>query len=116
LETEVLVNVDDMARRMVDSDLLICAGGGTVWESCCLGLPPLIVVLADNQWSGARALAAGGAAILLGGIDAVAGNLSAALAQFADPTRRRRMSDAASNVTDGQGAEKIARYLAEGCL
>lgn len=46
---EVLVNIKDMAQRMADSDLAIGAAGATSWERCCLGLPTLLVVLADNQ-------------------------------------------------------------------
>ncbi|MFH0934731.1 MAG: UDP-2,4-diacetamido-2,4,6-trideoxy-beta-L-altropyranose hydrolase, partial [Pseudomonadota bacterium] len=47
--TMVLVNISDMARLMADSDLAIGAAGCTSWERCCLGLPSLMMVLADNQ-------------------------------------------------------------------
>lgn len=48
-QTEVVVNVSDMAQRMADADLAIGAAGSTSWERCCLGLPTLMLVLADNQ-------------------------------------------------------------------
>ncbi len=38
-----------MAQLMADSDLAIGAAGATSWERCCLGLPTVMVVLADNQ-------------------------------------------------------------------
>ncbi len=48
-ETRVYVNIENMAQLMADSDLAIGAAGTTTWERCCLGLPSLILVLADNQ-------------------------------------------------------------------
>ena len=47
--TEVVVNAGDMAQRMAESDLAIGAAGSTSWERCCLGLPTIMLVLADNQ-------------------------------------------------------------------
>lgn len=40
---------NDMAARMAAADLALGAGGGMIWERCCLGLPALVAVLADNQ-------------------------------------------------------------------
>ncbi|MDM0039461.1 UDP-2,4-diacetamido-2,4,6-trideoxy-beta-L-altropyranose hydrolase [Variovorax sp. J22G21] len=108
--TEVLVDVDDMAQRMVDSDLAIGAAGGTAWERCCLGLPTLLVVLADNQVSGARALEACGAAVLLGDANSAMHSLSGILSRLLRGDELDEMADAASCVTDGRG---VARVLAE---
>jgi len=41
---------------MADSDLAIGAAGSTSWERCCLGLPTLLIVLAENQRDAARFL------------------------------------------------------------
>ena len=64
--TEVVANVSDMARRMAEADLAIGAAGSTSWERCCLGLPTLMVVLADNQKEVASYLDELGAAKLIG--------------------------------------------------
>ena len=64
-EIDVQVDVDDMAQLMSDSDLCIGAAGGTAWERCCLGLPTLMLQLADNQKKIARELSSSGCAILL---------------------------------------------------
>lgn len=105
--TEVLVNVNDMAQRMADSDLAIGAAGSTAWERCCLGLPTLMVVLAENQQLGAHALEAAHAALFIGELSAIATQLPLAVADLIDSERKSRMSLAASAVTDGRGVEKV---------
>jgi UDP-2,4-diacetamido-2,4,6-trideoxy-beta-L-altropyranose hydrolase len=49
LNVNVLQDVENMAELMVKADLAIGAGGTTSWERCCLGLPSLLVKLAENQ-------------------------------------------------------------------
>jgi UDP-2,4-diacetamido-2,4,6-trideoxy-beta-L-altropyranose hydrolase len=48
-ETEVKTAVSNMAELMANSDLAIGAAGSTSWERCCLGLPTVMLILADNQ-------------------------------------------------------------------
>ena len=110
--TEVVVNVNDMAQRMADSDLAIGAAGSTSWERCCLGLPTLVVVLAENQQSGARALDAAHAARLILSLSDVGAELPLAVQELSDADYQMRMSRAASSVTDGQGIDKIIRAMA----
>ena len=59
--------VTNMATLMAHSDLAIGAGGTTTWERCFLGLPTLIVVVADNQAKLAQAADRAGLARLVGG-------------------------------------------------
>lgn len=59
-------NVKNMAEMMLKADLAIGAGGTTTWERCFLGLPSLIIVLADNQLEIAQAVDAAGIAANLG--------------------------------------------------
>lgn len=54
--TEVRVGVENMALLMAESDMAIGAAGATVWELCCLGVPSLMAVLAENQRAAAAAL------------------------------------------------------------
>jgi UDP-2,4-diacetamido-2,4,6-trideoxy-beta-L-altropyranose hydrolase len=109
--TDVVVNITDMARRMADSDLAIGAAGGTSWERCCVGLPTLMMVLADNQQTGAQALGAAHAARLIGGVSDIATQLPLAAAELIDSDCQSRMSLAASMITDGQGVEKILKAM-----
>lgn len=108
---KVLVQVDDMARLMADCDVAIGAAGGSAWERCSVGLPCLLIVLADNQRAGARALAASGAAIMLADEDDLPAELGARIASLKSADALSRLVDAASAVTDGRGLERVIPHL-----
>jgi UDP-2,4-diacetamido-2,4,6-trideoxy-beta-L-altropyranose hydrolase len=42
-------SLPNLAALMAKADLAIGAGGATSWERCCLGLPTLVITLAENQ-------------------------------------------------------------------
>lgn len=109
--TDVLVNISDMAQCMADSDWAIGAAGSTSWERCCLGLPTIVVVLADNQWPGAKALQVAGAACLGGGVSEFATQLPLAVQALTQGHRLMRVSNAASAVADGRGVYKVLQAL-----
>ncbi|MBC3374682.1 UDP-2,4-diacetamido-2,4,6-trideoxy-beta-L-altropyranose hydrolase [Pseudomonas sp. SWRI92] len=114
--TEVVFNISDMAKRMAASDLAIGAAGSTSWERCCLGLPSLMVVLADNQSRIGDALHSSGAAILLGCHDAIdfCANIKATIESFAkNKEMQKRISSAAANVTDGTGCMAVVTRIKE---
>jgi len=111
--TEVVVNVTDMAQRMADSDLAIGAAGSTSWERCCLGLPTLIVVLADNQKEAAEHLQKAGAANRLAFNGLLHQDLHDQLQCFVDyPEQACQMAACASAITDGLGAERMVTVIA----
>jgi UDP-2,4-diacetamido-2,4,6-trideoxy-beta-L-altropyranose hydrolase len=113
--TEVFLDVGDMARRMAASDLAIGAAGSTAWERCCMGLPSMIVVLAENQWPGASALSAAGAASLIGEVADIERKLPLALTQLQRDSCLEQMSNAASAVTDGHGVTRVLQALGVPC-
>jgi len=43
------IQINNMAEIMSKADLAIIAGGSTIWEACCLGVPVCTVVTAENQ-------------------------------------------------------------------
>jgi UDP-2,4-diacetamido-2,4,6-trideoxy-beta-L-altropyranose hydrolase len=58
--------VPNMADLILNADLGIGAGGATMWERCCLGLPTITVVFAANQERTTEGVAALGAIEYLG--------------------------------------------------
>jgi len=109
--TEVLVNISDMAPRMADSDLAIGAAGSTSWERCCLGLPTLMVVLADNQRAIAEALQDAGAAKILDIASAVPMTCEVLSALVVNHRARHDMSIAAAHIVDGLGTASVVSHL-----
>lgn len=109
--TEVLVNISNMAQRMADSDLAIGAAGSTSWERCCLGLPTLLVVLADNQRFGAQALQEAQAALLIGDVSDIAMKLPLAINASASHHRLQEMSTATATTNDGRGVDKVLKTM-----
>ncbi len=109
--THIRVGVSDMAHLMADSDLAIGAAGSTSWERCCLGLPTVMVVLADNQRQLAHWLEAGGAAVTvdLQQIDQFLPTLMDQL--ISRLTHRLLMSQVAAEITDGSGVAAIIQQL-----
>ncbi|WP_444677800.1 UDP-2,4-diacetamido-2,4,6-trideoxy-beta-L-altropyranose hydrolase [Halomonas sp. E19] len=108
--TEVVVNVSDMARRIAEADLAIGAAGSTSWERCCLGLPTLMVVLADNQREIADALAAKGAALPLDSAD-LGASLLGQLAMLDAHGALTAMSLQAAVLVDGGGSDRVIMAL-----
>ena len=108
---QVLVDVQDMAQLMASCDVAIGAAGSTSWERCCLGVPTLMLVLADNQRAVAAALEAEGAAVVLGDPDTGPPRIAAALEMLRDPARLGAMIERAGAVTDGRGAETVLRFM-----
>jgi UDP-2,4-diacetamido-2,4,6-trideoxy-beta-L-altropyranose hydrolase len=103
---QVLVGVSNMAQLMSDSDLCIGAAGGTSWERCCLGLPTLLIVLAENQKSGAYALEQSGSALILRKLKDVQQILEDQ-GLITTMGYLKNMCQAAARVTDGKGAQRI---------
>lgn len=109
--TEVLAGIDDMATIMAASDVAIGAAGVSAWERCCLGLPTLLIIIADNQRAGAAALDAIGAARAVGSVADIGRALPTAIQAIADPLALAAMSRAAASVSDGLGTERVAALL-----
>lgn len=103
--TEVKVNVANMAELMASADCAIGAAGATTWERCCLGLPTIQMVIAENQKQSATALASAGAVKLLNSIEELPGLVETAMDWM------QQVSLKASDVCDGLGVERVIASL-----
>lgn len=105
-----------MAALMSRADLAIGAGGSMAWERCVLGLPTIVLTIADNQRDVAHALVSRGAAVLAGpGGEVSAPAIGAMVLELAgDPGRRAKMARAAARICDGRGAMRVAALLTGG--
>jgi UDP-2,4-diacetamido-2,4,6-trideoxy-beta-L-altropyranose hydrolase len=99
---------ENMAEMMLRADLAIGGGGMTLWERCCMGLPSLVAIQADNQDEIVRAVAELGAIINLGRVE----DLTAKDYLFAmdniSAGRLADMTEKGMGLVDGKGAQRVA--------
>jgi UDP-2,4-diacetamido-2,4,6-trideoxy-beta-L-altropyranose hydrolase len=107
------IGTDRMAALMTDADAFVGAGGSTTWERFCLGLPSLVIAVADNQVATAQHLSKLGAIDYIGrNADLTPARLRAALSRFlADHEGRARMTELGMKLVDGLGAQRVAQAM-----
>jgi UDP-2,4-diacetamido-2,4,6-trideoxy-beta-L-altropyranose hydrolase len=110
-DTTVFVDVENMAYLLSESDLAIGSAGGMALERCCLGLPSVVFVVAQNQRAGAEALKARGAALVFDSLKEVP--LLSQNRFFLDSslTSLRDVGAQASTVCDGLGVDRVLEKL-----
>lgn len=105
----LLIDVENMAALMLESDLCIGAAGSTSWERCCLAVPTLQITIAPNQTVIAENLRAQGA---IKTIESETLEKDLILSLDALSTKDLiAMSQAARQVTDGTGAQLTANEI-----
>lgn len=112
---EFHIGVSDVATLLKECDLALGAPGSSAWERCALGLPTLLLILADNQRRNGDELAAQGAAVNLGDVGALTPeSIATALRALAsDPDALAAMAEAASTLCDGAGPRRMATALSK---
>lgn len=102
-----------LAHLMARADLAVGAGGITTWERCCMGLPSLVITVADNQLAIAPYLHKKGLIHWLGHEDRITDqdlqrDLGGALAANLDGAWSR----SCLSLVDGLGTFRVAASLA----
>jgi spore coat polysaccharide biosynthesis predicted glycosyltransferase SpsG/RimJ/RimL family protein N-acetyltransferase len=109
----LVANATNMPELMAWADVAVAGAGTTSWELAFMGLPCLLMVLADNQRSVAQVLDRQGVSKSLGGgrqIDPA--HLARALgALLLDAGQRGQMSRAGRTLVDGRGAGRVVTRL-----
>lgn len=109
-QTRVLVNVENMAQLMADSDLAIGAAGSTSWERCCLGLPSISLLIAENQKLIISNLANSESLIPLDP-SFLDSDLCSIIEFRINTYRLRKLSCRSSLITDGQGVKRTVKLI-----
>lgn len=102
-----------MAEWMAWADVSIQGGGVTVWECCRMGLPSMLICMAENQRRIVESVVAAGAAESLGwrgalSVESLAVKIGAFLG---DATRRKAVAAVAGRLIDGLGAVRVRKEL-----
>lgn len=115
--TTLHIGLPSLAGLMARADMAIGGGGGAGLERLCMGLPSLVISLAENQIPANRAMQDAGYVRYLGESRYIdASQISDGVAAMvADPAALVRMSQLGQRLVMGRGSELIAARLFEGC-
>lgn len=102
-----------MSELLAAADLAVGAGGISTWERARLGVPSIVISVADNQASIAEKLAVRGGHCYLGRSEEVdVQRIATGLAMLARNVFLRRLfSTTSMALCDGQGARRVATAL-----
>jgi UDP-2,4-diacetamido-2,4,6-trideoxy-beta-L-altropyranose hydrolase len=113
--TRLIRNASNMPELMTWADIAVSAGGSTCWEIVFLGLPSVLLTLANNQQRIAEGLDKVGVSLNLGWYEEVTENQTAeALSHLVNHhQQRRQMSCNGQTLVDGMGGERVVEVLSE---
>ena len=104
---EVKVNVENMAEIMANSDIAIGAAGSSTWERCCLGLPTIQIVIAENQNTIYNSLVRSNAIKILQELKDLP-NMFSDVSDWME-----EISETSRKISDGLGVPRVFRALME---
>ncbi len=112
-EIQLLAYVENMPELMAWADMGVLAGGTTLWEAALLGLPCLVLTLADNQRQNAAVMHEMGISLCLGEASALdTDTVGDALRQLAgDADKRRQMCELGQMLVDGRGGLRVVEAM-----
>jgi UDP-2,4-diacetamido-2,4,6-trideoxy-beta-L-altropyranose hydrolase len=103
--------VDYMPTLIAQADLVIGGGGSSNWERCALGVPALVVILAENQAAIAQALDSAGVVINLGWNTHMQATDYEKALNGITPRRLASLSEKAFPLVDAKGAARVVEYF-----
>ncbi len=108
-------NVRDMPALMAWADVAVSGAGVTSYELCYMGLPSLLLIVAENQRRIAESLSQSGVAVNAGMSQELSSELLAVQLQglIDSSERRTAMSRGARELVDGLGSERVRAALLE---
>jgi UDP-2,4-diacetamido-2,4,6-trideoxy-beta-L-altropyranose hydrolase len=106
-------SVTDMPELMAWADVAIAAGGATSWERSFMGLPSLVIILADNQQKIAERTKQAGIGRNLGRNQLLSASAVAEALEelLEDKETRAEMALRGPEVVDGLGAARVIREI-----
>lgn len=106
-------DVENISELMSKADLSIGAAGSTTWERCCMGLPSIVIAIAENQINIAENLGNDGIVVNLGWYENVEQiDIRDEIENLLNnSSKRMMMSLKAREVVDGRGVERVAEKI-----
>ncbi len=106
-------NLVDLSELMANADLAVGACGATTWERCCLGLPSIVISIAENQRTVSETLAMNDLIQYLGHVDAITPDViyEQVTELLGRPERLVELSEKGKRLVDGDGVGKVIEAL-----
>ncbi len=106
-------NLPHLAELISHADIAVGAGGSTTWERMCLGLPSIVISIAENQEKTCEMLHHAGLINYLGAAKKLAvPSLRDKITELLSrPALLQRQSETMLQWVDGSGAMRVAEHL-----
>jgi spore coat polysaccharide biosynthesis predicted glycosyltransferase SpsG/RimJ/RimL family protein N-acetyltransferase len=109
---QLIVGSRNMARWAAWADVAISTAGSICWEFCALGLPSILIDVAENQRSLAHSLSQRGIAVWVPLEEVNAERMVKEIELLVQsPERRDAMSRGGKGLVDGRGAQRVVSAL-----
>jgi len=110
---EVLIGVDEIASIMAKSDFAIGASGVSTWERCSMGVPSVVISVADNQIEIGKSAHARGLLYYLGRSEDITEQFLAQTIEklIKEKNTLKNISQSGINYVDGNGTYRVVQKL-----
>jgi len=109
---ELIVGSQDMSRFETWADIAVSAAGSTCWEFCALGLPSIVIDVAENQLAIAEMLSEKGIAVHIPAQEASSKRIAEEMDRLIQSSSmREKMSRRGKDLVDGRGAHRVMGAL-----
>lgn len=111
----VYIDSSNVAEIMLNADIAIGASGSTAWERCCLALPTLSIIDAENQILVDKSLDNMHACVSLGWYNNITEELiiEQCLMLMKNFTHYKKVASSANKVCDGKGVDRVVDKILE---
>lgn len=118
----ILTDVNNIEKEFFRSDVVFSAGGNTLYELACLGVPSVTFFEDPHEKENAMAFARAGFGLCAGvGLKADSAKVARALKHYEDPEVRAHHSRIGRTLVDGLGALRVSEVIrqavrSKGCV
>ena len=110
-DTKFNEDVYKIGKLMYRADLAIGAGGSSIWERFCLGLPAIVSTIAKHQQETTRVLAKNGYLIDVGPANNLSIKKYTKIFENLDIKKLQKISKNSLKVVDGDGSIRVAKKI-----
>ena len=113
-QVQIYQNINYIYDLFVKSDVAFSAGGNTLHELACIGVPTIVIPTMEHEVENGKTFERFGFGRCLNKSEKISGTeIKAALDIMDSLTVRKKMSDCGRNICDGKGLERTLQIIQE---